>query len=92
MSDPTLSGAPGVQSHVPGQDSHEASAAGAAPGGTSLEAGIGADAPSEDSLDAGGDSLGDDDVVPQGAPGSGAEVLPDGMTSVASDAASEPPD
>jgi hypothetical protein len=92
MSDPTISGAPGVQSHVPGQDSDEASAAGVAPGGTSLEAGIGADAPSEDSLDAGGDSLGDDDVVPQGAPGSGAEVLPDGETSIPPGTPSEPPD
>lgn len=77
---------------MPGQDSPEASAAGAAPGGTSLEAGIGPDAPSEDSLDAGGDSLADDDVVPQGAPGSPAEVLPDGETSVASESTSEPPD
>ena len=92
MSDPTTSGTAGVQSHVPGQDSNEASAAGVAPGGTSLEAGTGADAPSEDVLDASGDSMGDDDVVPQGGVTDSGEVLPDGATSSTSTSASEPPD
>lgn len=85
-------GAPGAQSHVPGQDSNEASAAGVAPGGTSLEAVTGPDAPSEDVLDASGDSMGDDDVIPQDGVAESGEVLPDGASSSTSTSASEPPD
>ncbi|MGN6445773.1 hypothetical protein [Amnibacterium sp.] len=60
----TVTGAPGVQSHVPGQDEHDASAAGVAPGGGRLDAAIPADAPAGDSLDGSGDSLGDDATPP----------------------------
>ena len=66
MSDPeTVTGAPGVQSHVPGQDTHDQSAAGVAPGAGDLDAAPDPDAPAGDSLDASGDSMGDD----AGAPG-----------------------
>jgi hypothetical protein len=92
MTDPTMAGAPGAESHVPGQDSNEASAAGVAPGGTSLEASTGPDAPSEDVLNASGDSMGDDDVIPQGGMNDAGEVLSDGDSSVTSTSASEPPD
>jgi hypothetical protein len=92
MTDPTMSGAPGAESHVPGQDSNEAGAAGVAPGGTSLEAATGPDAPSEDVLNASGDSMGDDDVIPQAGMNDAGEVLPDGDSSVTSTSASEPPD
>ncbi|HEV7623837.1 MAG TPA: hypothetical protein VGO26_06860 [Amnibacterium sp.] len=73
MSDPTsVTGAPGAQSHVPGQDENDGSAAGAAPGGGGLDAALDPDAPARDSLDASGDSLGDDDVPP--GTGDGPEV------------------
>ena len=76
MSDPqTVTGAPGAQSHVPGQDSNDASAAGVAPGGRSLDAAMEPDAPAEDSLDNSGDSMGDDAVPPEeGPPGDGDSV------------------
>jgi hypothetical protein len=92
MTDPTTSSAPGAESHVPGQDSNDASAAGAAPGGTGLDASTGPAAPSEDVLGSAGDSLGDDDVLPRGGMNDAGEQLPDGDTSVTSTSASEPPD
>lgn len=65
MSDPeTVTGAPGAQSHVPGQDRNTESAAGVAPGAGQLEGALDADAPAEDSLDGSGDSLGDDATPP----------------------------
>lgn len=93
MTDPTTSGAPGVESRVSGDDSATSSgAAGAAPGGTSLDASTGPSAPNEDVLGSAGDSLGNDDVVPLGGMNDLGEQLPDGETSVTSTSASEPPD
>lgn len=92
MTDPTTSGAPGVQSGVPGDGADASGAAGAAPGGTSLDASTGPAAPSEDVLGSAGDSLGDDDVIPQGGMTDAGEQLPDGASSVTSTSASEPPD
>ena len=92
MTDPTPSGAPGVQSGLPGDGADTSGAAGAAPGGTSLDAGTGPAAPSEDVLGSAGDSLGDDDVIPQGGMNDVGEQVPEGETSVTSTSASEPPD
>jgi len=92
MSDPTTSGAPGVEAHVAGQDTSQATAAGAAPGGTGLDSGTGPYAPSEDVLNSSGDSVGDDDVIPEeGLPGDG-ESITGTTSSVTSTSPSEPPD
>jgi hypothetical protein len=92
MTDPTTSGAPGVESHVAGQDTSQAGAAGAVPGGTGLDSASGPSAPSEDVLGSRGDSVGDDDVVPQGGVTESGGVLPDADSSSTSTSASEPPD
>ena len=88
MSDPTTSGAPGVEAHVAGQDTSQAGAAGAVPGGTGLEASTGPYGPSEDVLGSSGDSVGDDDVIPQ--QGDAADEARSSVTSTS--IASEPPD
>ena len=76
MSDPeTVTGAPGVQSHVPGQDTNPESAAGVAPGAGDLDAAPDPNAPAMDALDNSGDSLGDDaDLPEEGLPGDGDSI------------------
>jgi hypothetical protein len=88
MTDPTTSGAPGVESRIPGDDGSESGAAGAAPEGMSLDAGTGPYGPSEDVLGSAGDSLGDDDVIPQR--GDAPDEVDSSVTSTS--VASEPPD
>jgi hypothetical protein len=88
MTDPTTSGAPGVEAHAAGQDSSQAGAAGAVPGGTGLDSGTGPYAPSEDVLSSSGDSVGDDDVIPQ--QGDAPDEIDSSVTSTSG--ASEPPD
>jgi hypothetical protein len=88
MTDPTTSGTPGVEARVPGEDVSPSGAAGAAPGGTSLDASTGPYGPSEDVLGSPGDSLGDDDVIPQ--QGDAPDEADSSVTSTST--ASEPPD
>jgi len=84
-------GAPGVEAHVAGQDTSQATAAGEVPGGAGLDASTGPYAPSEDVLGSSGDSMGDDDVIPQrGDTDTGA--LADSGSVTSDSPASEPPD
>ena len=84
MSDPTtVTGAPGAQSHVPGEDQNDESAAGVAPGAGDLDARPQSDAAALEAIDSSGDSMGDDSVPPEeGLPGDGESIA--GETSSAS--------
>jgi hypothetical protein len=88
MTDPTTPDTPGVEARVPGEDVSPSGAAGAAPGGTSLDASTGPDGPSDDVLGSPGDSMGDDDVIPQ--QGDTSDDVGSSVTSTSP--ASEPPD